>query len=516
MADETVLLASFMHESNTFVQNPTVTTREHFEAHREYFGDDVVEHLRDTETSVGGVIEFAAEAEIDLLPTVAASAIPGAPVSEEAYDYYTDEILESVREDADELDGVILPLHGAMVTEHLHDGEGALIRRVRSVVGDEIPISVTLDLHANVTEEMVTHADSLLAYREYPHLDKAETGRRGLKVLVEMLRNDADPTIHFERPPTIVYQPNAYTPSGPMAEMMELARKCETRDRVMAVSVLVGYYHADVPEMGVTTPVVTDGDPDLARSISRELAETLWERRVDFVEEYPGPKEAVTEAKGLATDLDDDAGPVVMGDFGSNPGGGGASDGTTIPRAMLDQRIQNAGYAIMYDPEVVERCLRAGVGSTLTVTLGGKTDDRHGEPIEDLDVYVKAISDGRYANTGTSHSGYGVKNDLGPTVHLECGDDRELNVIVSGKRHSAFDAEVWRHIGIQPERLDVLCIPSFIAFLGDYEPLSGAIVLADTPGASAVNPARFEYEHAPRPLYPLDDLPDDHYRPRRN
>jgi microcystin degradation protein MlrC len=165
----------------------------------------------------------------------------------------------------------------------------------------------------------------------------------------------------------------------------------------------------------------------------------------------------------------------------------------------------------MYDPEVVQQALEAGVGIELTVTLGGKTDDRHGDPIEGLDAYVKAITDGVFTNMGTSHSGYGVVNHMGPTVHLECGPDGELDVIVSGTRHSAFDAEVWRHIGIQPERLDVLCIPSFIAFLGDYEPLSGGVVLADTPGASAVNPARFEYQHIPRPIFPLDDLPDDYF-----
>jgi microcystin degradation protein MlrC len=178
---------------------------------------------------------------------------------------------------------------------------------------------------------------------------------------------------------------------------------------------------------------------------------------------------------------------------------------------MLEQGVENAGYAIMYDPDVVEQCLDAGVGSSLTVRLGGKTDDQHGEPIEELDVYVKAITDGRYVNTGTSHEGYGVQNDLGPTVHLQCGSDRTLDVIVSGVRESAFDAEVWRHIGVMPERLDVLCIPSFIAFLGDYKPLSSDVVLADTPGASAVNPARFEYDHIPRPIYPLDDVADITY-----
>lgn len=511
MVAQTILLASFMHESNTFVKNPTVTTIEDFRKRREHTGQAVVEEMRGTETHIGGVIDVAERRDVDLRPVAAVSATPGAPVSENAYRTYTDLILEGVREHADELDGVMLPLHGAMVPEHRHDGEGPLIKGVREIVGNDVPISVSLDLHGNITEMMMRYADSINGYKEYPHLDKADTGREGMRILLDMMNGAVDPTMHIERPPQIVFQPKAYTPSGPMKELMDRTREYEERPGVLAASIFVGFYHADIPEMGVSTPVVTDGDPELAREVSRNLAETLWDRRDEFVEEYPGPEEAVAEAKAIAAGNDENAGPVVMGDFGSNTGGGGASDGTTIPRAFLNQEVPNAGYAVMYDPEVATAAVDAGVGETLTVTLGGKTDDQHGEPIEDLSVYVKTITDGQYTNRGTSHSGYGIKNDMGPTAHLECGPDRELHVIVSGSRQSAFDAEVWRHIGIQPERLDVLCIPSFIAFLGDYEPLSSAVVLADTPGASAVNPARFEYKHIPRPLYPLDDLKDDAY-----
>lgn len=499
-----------MHETNTFVQNPEVTTRTEYQTRREYFGDEVVEKLQGTETSPGGVIDVACDREVDLRPLVAANATPGAPVSEDTYEFYVNEIIEGVREHVDELDGVMLPLHGAMVPEHMDDGEGPLIARVREVVGPDVPVAVALDLHANVTKQMMAKSDILVGYKTYPHLDKADTGRLAMNILVDTIQGAAVPSMHYERPPQIIYQPKAYTQSGPMAEIMDRARDHESRDGVLSVSVFPGYYHADIPEMGVSVPVVTNDDPALAEEISRDLAETLWKRRDEFIEEYPDPEEAVAEAKQRAADSTG-KGPVVMGDFGSNPGGGGASNGTTIPRAMIEQEVENAGYAIMYDPETVQACLDAGVGERTTVSLGGKTDDRHGEPIEDLEVYIKAITDGVFTNTGTSHSGTGVENHMGPTVHIKFGSNDGVNVIVSGTRHSAFDAEVWRHIGIQPKRLDVLCIPSFIAFLGDYEPLASGIVLADTPGASAVNPARFEYKNIPRPIFPLDDLSDDHY-----
>ncbi len=505
----TIVVGAFAHETNTFVPEPV--TRADFQAREEHLYEAVPENLRGTETAVGGVINVADEEEIDLIHTVSAFATPGGVVDDETYEFYTDLILDAVKENVEELDGVMLPLHGAMVTESDSDGEGRLIQAVRDVVGEEIPIVVTLDLHGNVSERMVEAADALVAYETYPHLDKAKTGERGMRLLLKAIEDDIDPTMHMERPPTIAYQPKAYTPSGPMAEVMDRARHLEQRSGVLKVSVLPGFYHADIPEMGFTIPVVTDDDPDLAREISRELAEFVWTMREEFVEEYPKPAEAIQKANKLRAEMDPEDGPIVMAEFGSNPGGGGASDGTTVLREFLDQGVENAGWAIMYDPEAVEQCIDAGVGNRVTIDIGGKTDDNHGETIKDVDGYVKAITDGRYVNTGTSHSGKGVQNDIGTTVRFQCGANDSVTVVLAPTRASAFDAEIWRHIGQPPERLDMICIPSLIAFLGDYEPMSSEVILIDTPGTSAVNPARFDYERIPRPLYPLDDLADDDY-----
>lgn len=505
----TVVVGAFAHETNTFVPNPV--TRADFQAREEYLDEAVPENMRGTETAVGGVIDVADEEGVDLIHTVSAFATPGGIVDDETYEFYADRILDGVRENLDDLDGVVLPLHGAMATESYTDGEGQLIQAVRDVVGEAIPIVVTLDLHGNVSEKMVEAADALVAYETYPHLDKAKTGERGMRMLLQVIEGEIDPTMHMERPPMIAYQPKAYTPSGPMAEVMAHARELESRPRVLKVNVLPGFYHADIPEMGFTVPVVTDDDPDLAREVSRDLAEFAWEKREEFVEEYPTPADAIRTARKLRAGMDPDDGPIVMADFGSNPGGGGASNGTTVLREMLDQGVENAGWAIMYDPEAVENCLDAGVGNRVTTDIGGKTDDRHGDTLEDVDGYVKAITDGRYVNTGTSHSGKGVQNDIGTTIRFQCGPDDSVTVVLAPTRASAFDAEIWRHVGQPPERLDMICIPSLIAFLGDYEPMSSEVILIDTPGTSAVNPARFEYDHIPRPVFPLDDLADDVY-----
>lgn len=505
----TIVCGAFAHETNTFVPEPV--TRQDFQDRREYFGNDVVDKMRDTETQVGGVIEAAANHGTDIRHTVTAYATPGGAVEEETYEFYVNEILDVIEENLDELDGVMLPLHGAMVAEHESDGEGELIERVRRLIGDDIPIVVTLDLHANVSERMVSTADAVLSYETYPHLDKATTGRRGMEILLATIRDEVDPTVRFERPPMIIYQPKAYTEEGPIVEIMERAREYEQREEVLKVSVLPGFYHADIPEMGVTTPVVTDGNPALAQEIAENLSTLLWRRRDQFIEDYPGPEEAIRQAKQVNESLDDDAGPIVMSDFGSNPGGGGAANGTTVLRQMIEQELEDAGWAILYDPEAVDSCISAGVRSRVPTSIGGKTDDYHGATITDVDGYVKAITDGQYVNTGTSHSGKGVKNDIGETVLFQCGLDDGVNVVLAKRRASAFDAEIWRHVGLPPERLNYICIPSLIAFLGDYGPISSEIILIDTPGLSAVNPNRFDYERIPRPIYPLDDAAEIQY-----
>jgi len=508
-----VLVGSFMHETNTFV--PDLTERADFEAGRVHDGDALVEALSGTATPLGGIVDALDDADGTPVPTLAARAEPGGPVSADAYDRYADRIVAAARENADDVDGVALALHGAMVPEDGDDGEGSLLARVRAAVGDR-PVVAALDLHANVSAAMIDAADALVAYETYPHVDQHETGERAVGILLAALREGIEPAMHVERPPTIVFQPRAYTPSGPMAEVMARAREHERRDGVLKANVLPGYYHADVPEMSATTPVVTDGDPALAREVARDLATAIWERREAFVGAYPTASEAVPRVADALADRDTPAhevgeGPIVMGDFGGNPGGGGAADGTSILREWIDRGLANVGYAVLYDPDVVEAAVGAGVGERVVVDLGGKFDARSDPPIRDLDCYVKAIADGRYVNTGTSHSGYGVRNDIGPTVRLACGPDDGVCVIVSATRHSAFDAEIWRHLGVQPERLSALSIPSFIAFLGDYEPMSSDVVLVDTPGPSAVDPARFEYDRIARPRFPLDDLDDDAY-----
>jgi microcystin degradation protein MlrC len=260
--------------------------------------------------------------------------------------------------------------------------------------------------------------------------------------------------------------------------------------------------------MAFSIPVVATNST-AAKQVSRDLAERVWECRQEFIGDYPEPEEAVPAAKRLAAELNDADGPVVMADIGDNPGGGGAADGTTVLREMFEQDLTNAGFAIIRDSEAVEACVGAGVGKRVTLDLGGKTDDIHGEPIENLDGYVTAITDREFVNTGSM--GTGSENHLGRTVHLRCGHEDGVSVLGAENRLQPLDAEIWRHAGIQPERLDVLVVKSTNHFRADYEPMTSEIISINSIGLVAIDPRKFEFERIRRPQFPLDEMNDDAY-----
>lgn len=507
MGSPTVFVAELSHETNTFSDEPT--GRKQFQERREYFGDEVLEEFDGTNTTIGGAMEIAEREGVDLRPSVAAAAMPSGRVTADAYEFYTGRVVTDLREIADELDGVFLSLHGAMVQEGGVDGEGPLIEVVRKVVGPNVPIVVTLDLHGNITDRMIDAADALVAFESYPHTDMGPTGRRAMSLLLETVAGQLDPVMRIERPPVLPYGPKQNTRDGPMAEVMSIARELEDRDGVLKVNVLPGFHQADIPLMGFSIPVVADSSEIIARDAARELAETVWDRRDEFVAAFPEPEEAVSQALELTeADVTED-GPVVLADLGDNPGGGGATDGTTVLRELIDQEVKNSGFALIHDPKVVAQAVNAGVGERIIATLGGKKDNLHGDPIEDLELYVKAITDGQFRNTGPM--GTGTRNNLGQAIRARIGGEDGVEVILVENRIQPLDAEVWRHMGIQPERLDVLVVKSTNHYRADYEPMASEVIPVDTPGLVAVNPGRFEYEHIERPKFPIDDMDDAAY-----
>jgi microcystin degradation protein MlrC len=489
-------LAMMSHETNTF--STIATDRAQFEARDLRYGGEVVEHFRGTGTCLGGMIEAAARAGLGLVPSVAAAASPAGRVTRDVYDHVKQRMLADLARGGP-WHGVLLDLHGAMVPEDLDDGEGDLIAAVRGLVGPRVPIAVTLDFHANLSEAMVRGADLLHGYKTYPHVDMAERGTEATERLLDVVAGRIRPTAAFRKPPLLPPLGSQGTARGPMRRLYDLAAEMERDPRVVSVSIFAGFPHADIPDAGLGVYVVTDGAPELAEALAEELARTAWAHRHEFVHQGRPVREAVAHA------LAAEGRPIVLANMADNTGGGAAGDGTEVLRELVRVGARSAVVACLWDPAAVEACLRAGVGSRVTLALGGKVDDRHGAPLT-VTGTVRTLSDGRFVHKGPMLRG--LPGRLGPTAVLGVAGVR---VILISLRWQTLDPEMLRFVGIEPTEEKIVVVKSTLHYRAAFEPIAREIVEVDAPGLSSSNLARFAYKRVRRPIFPLD--PDAAYPP---
>lgn len=493
-AQPVIAVAGISHESCSF--NPAKTGLADFgwpvKIDREAW-------LRETAGSTipAGFIEGARQFGLDLRPGVLVGATPKGPVTDEAFETMTAEMIQQIRA-IEKLDGVLLALHGAMVVESHPHGDAELVRRVRQAVGPRVPIVVTHDFHANIPPELIELATALVTFKENPHIDTRERGIQAARIMAETVRGRVKPVQAMVKPPmiyNIVYQ---HTKRPPLLPIVEESRLLERNPKVLAASVAGGYQYADVPQVGPSVVVVTDGDPDLARREAQRLSDMLWATREQLNLNLPDAAGAVKRA--IAAEKF----PVAVIDMGDNIGGGSAGDSTFLLEELLRQKAQ--GWVVtLADRAAVEHAKRAGIGQPFDLEVGGKTDSYHGKPVRVRGV-VKSLHLGRYVETEVRHGG-GRYWDLGhaAVIAVESGTpDLENLLLLTTLRSSPNSLHQLISVGIYPERQRILTVKGAIAPRAAYEPVAAEFIEADTPGLTAVNPTRFTYTRARRPLFGLN------------
>jgi microcystin degradation protein MlrC len=490
-----VLFAGFAHETNTFA--PWKTGVPEFQKHGYYEGEAIY-GLRDTNTGAGGVVT-AAEAmpDVDILPIVETTAVPGGLVTDEIFEQVVGLIERAVERERP--DAIVLDLHGAMVTESEIDGDGAILRRVRTAAGPDTLIVAELDLHANIGPEMIEHTTVLIPYDTYPHVDNAERGAEALEIAVQAVKGTVRPVMRARKVPMMPPGPRQFSRAEPTRSIMDRVHEIESNPRVLTAGVCFAFPYADCPFAGMTVTVVTDGDPKLAESLADDLADFIWDRREEF------RPETMTVEAAIHAAMEEPRGPVVLADLGDNPGGGTASDGTALLWGLLDLGAPDAAYALIADPEVVQQAREAGVGGRIETMLGGKTDDLHGYPIP-ITATVQHLSDGEFVYDGPMLRG--VPSSLGRTAVLRC-EGRHGNavaVIVCERRMQALDTAIFSSQGIDPAARKILGVKSAVHFRGAFMPIASRIIEVDTPGLTSIDFTRFPYERLRRPIWPLDEM----------
>ena len=492
-----VLIAQFMHETNTF--SKLRTTLDDYRRRWLVEGEEMVPRFKGTRNEVGGYIDHAARHGWEPVYAVAANATPSGMLTRQTWETIRDKIVGAAKE-AGRLDAVCLSLHGAMVTETEDDAEGALLEALRGIVGPDVPMVATLDLHANATARMAKNANALVSFRTYPHVDGYDRAVQAAALVQEVLEGRKRPRCLLSQPAMLEGADHGRTTQpGVMRDLLARADAYEKEPGIDVVSIQVGFTWSDIPYTGPSIAVSYEPAAEArAREIARSMIDEIWRRRDEMSADYRPVADGVSAARVRS----DKAGPLVIADGTDNPGGGGYNDTTPVLQALLDAGIQNAAIGTIYDPGTVQQAIKAGVGATIDVALGGHTDDSMGKPVEARAI-VKMLSDGVFTNDGPMNAG--VESNMGPTAVLRIDG---IDVVAISSRLQTTDLQVFLSQGIDPRAKDVLVVKSVQHFRAAYAPIARDIVLVDSGGICSPDITRLKFTKLRRPIWPLDGVND--------
>ncbi len=477
-----IAVGGFHHETNTFA--PTKASFEMFRRADGWpglcRGGAVLADTAGINLPIAGFLEAARASGRDFAPLVWANASPSAEVEEEAFERIAGMMVDDLR-DAGPVDAVYLDLHGAMVAEHLEDGEGELLRRVRAVIGPDVPLVASLDLHANVSPLMADRADALVVFRTYPHVDMGETGARTARLLERILA-EGRPAKGFRQVPFLIPLTAQCTLVEPAAGLYAGLAERE-RGAVRSMSLAGGFPLADTPDCGPAA-LAYAGDERSAAAAAEALAEAVLAARGRFDAAFLSPEEAVARA--------DRAGrpgrPVVIADSCDNPGGGGDGDTTGLLRALAAARPEGAVLGLLIDGQAAAAAHEAGEGGRLALALGGRSGVPGDAPFE-TDAVVRKLGDGSFTCTGPFYGGNRMQ--LGPMALLELPGG--VQVAVASRKVQAADREMFRHLGVEPADCRILALKSSVHFRADFGPIAGEVLIAAAPGPVAADPGALAF-----------------------
>ena len=428
---------------------------------------------------------------------IAAAAWPSGQVDDAAFEHIAGRICDAV---AMGCDGILLDLHGAMVTRSHDDGEGELLRRIRAIAAD-VPIGVALDMHTNLYDGFARDATVIAGYQTYPHVDMHETGRRAGRALLALLAGKARPTMAWGRRDMLPHVMRQGSDDSPNRELQARCRAMEAEGALCA-SVFVGFPNADIEFAGLSAVVVTDGDAALAAKWRDELLDLAWQSRAKFVYTVEPLAESMARARAIADAAPPGSGPVVLLDHSDNCASGGTMDTMTVLGAILDAGLDDVVAFAVFDPAAVQEMIAAGVGADVTLSLGGKLDmpaiGLAGVP-RTVSGWVRLLCDGRYRNRGPMARG--EMNDMGPTAVLDTG---KVQIVVISNHVEPHDLAAFTAVGIAPETKRFVMLKSRIHWRAGLSHLAHAVVECAGTGVCTSDYEMLNFRHVRRPIYPLD------------
>jgi len=494
-----VVIAQMQHETNTF--SPVPTPWEAFGNGGPFLGKAAHEAMKGTRLPMAAYLDLAEAAGAQVITPVAAWANPSGPVDGKAYDRICDLICNEI---AKGCDAVFLDLHGAMVVaDRTDDGEGTLLERIRAIA-PKVPMAVSLDLHANVTDAMVRNCDVIAGYKTYPHVDQYESGHLAGSILLRAMKGEVKPVMAWGNVPLLAQTLRQNTAESPMRECVEAARAAEVRG-LLAATAFGGFQQADIRDAGLSAVTVADGNRSQAEAACQAILDIAWRRKEDFIYRGEPLEQAIARAKQMA---EGGGGPVLLLDHADNCASGANQDTMYVLREALRQGLTGIAVGPVRDPRAVATLIEAGVGAKVTLPIGGKMDmpaiGRKGEPLE-LTGVVRAITDGEYTITGPQFQG--MRCYMGRTAVLDTGT---AQIVIIERNQEPWDRGVFTSVGIDPMQAKYLLLKSRMYFRPVFLPIAKGLVFCDAPGVGTSDWTSFEYRKLRRPIYPLDEFPSAH------
>ena len=491
-----LLIAMMKHETNTFSPVPTLLTR-FGHGPGPLYGKAAIDAFCGTGTGLGAYLDLAEREAAEIVLPIAAGASPSGPVEDGAYAHITDTICEAAARGG--LDGIMLDLHGAMVTQSLEDGEGEFLKRLRAI--DPVtPTAVSLDMHANLYDAMIANATVVAGYRTYPHIDTYETAKLAGEILLRAIRGEVKPVMAWRNEPMLPHVMRQGTDDHPNKE---LQHRCAamSAEGALAASLFTGFPHADITNAGLSAVVVTDGDRKLAEELRDELLGRAWVEREAFVYKIEPLQQSVARAKAIPPGQPGE-GPIVLLDHYDNCASGGTMDTTTVLAEIVRQGLEDVAAFAIYDPEAVQQAIAAGIGARVTLSIGGKIKmpaiPTESPPLT-VTGTVKTISNGRYKNRGPM--GRGAAMDMGATVVLDTG---AAEIVLISRHVEPSDLNCLSSLGIDPLQKRYVMLKSRIHWRAGLGPMAKAVVECAGVGVCTSDYGQLKFEKVRRPIYPLD------------
>ena len=485
-------LLGIYHETNTFSR-----VKADYDAFNIYRGEEIVNEYRLAQTTNAGFLQISEDAQVDVIPLIFAITGPIGTITTDAFESISKEMLSLLNENGP-WDGILLSLHGAAVSEEYPDADGEIAERVRNLVGPDVKIGLSVDMHANLSQKMITNVDVATVYRTNPHLDPKLRAFECAEMIRDSIDGKINPVMWLEIPPIVINIVKQFTDENPMKAVMENLDAALTMENIIHGSVSEGYPYADVEEMGMGFLAIADGNTDSARKASQWMAAEAWDIREQFLGDTPSIEEALAYA-----DVNYDGegtGPMVLMDVGDNIGGGSSADSTHILEVAQAMGIR--GYLqTLFDPESAQMCADAGVGSHLKLTVGGKTDNMHGNPVS-VSGIVRTLFSGKFEDDRPTHGGFKYY-DGGLTAVFDTEDDHTL--VLTSLRCGNTSREQMYSVGVYPEKYRVVVAKGVVSPRPAYQPIAKEVVLVNTPGVTTSDLNFFEYRRRRPNLYPFEE-----------